>query len=83
MVNGEVLEALNPYGHFEPHTYQFTASTSGQATIHFENTGPAGDQAVFVDNVQVCVVPVTSTSTLSTVLTTTNTQTTHTIYAVS
>lgn len=82
MVNGVTLEELNPYGYFERHTYTFAATTGGQATVRFVNTGPAGDQAVFVDDVKVCYVPPTTTTTQTTQLTSTATPTTHTIAQV-
>eukprot|EP00041_Stephanoeca_diplocostata_P010109 m.160445 g.160445 ORF g.160445 m.160445 type:complete len:488 (+) comp18025_c0_seq1:60-1523(+) len=79
VVNGNTLDQLNPYGYFERHAYTFNATTGGQATLRFVNTGPAGDQAVFVDDVRVCYMPPTTMTTQTTQTTSTATPTTHTI----
>lgn len=78
-----IVKDLNPYGEFRDHTATFMVDSTGKAVITFNNTSPAasGDRTVFIDNVRVCFVPPSTTTTATTMTMTTATMTTHTAFA--
>lgn len=57
-VNGQpLITDLYPFNQFTTHSTSFTTNVYGYALVQFENTSPPGDASVFVDDVQLCSVP--------------------------
>lgn len=56
-----LISNMYPFDIFTTHTISFTTNSFGYADVLFENTSPAGDASVYIDNIQMCSSPLCPT----------------------